>query len=59
MNGPLEPLLFWEDPATDIPAAEWDEYDRSLDGEERASLLYGDRLFYHDPMYYLSPWGVE
>ena len=59
MNGPLESLLFWESPMSDIPAAEWDEYDRSLDGDERRRVLGTDRLFYHDPLYYLAPWGVE
>ena len=59
MNGPLEPMLFWESPASDIPAAEWDEYDRSLDGEARRDVLTGGGMLYHDPMFFLPPWGVE
>lgn len=60
MNGPLEPMLFWQGPGvSDIPAAEWEEYNLAWDGEERRRLTPDQALTLRDPWYYLPPWGVE
>ena len=59
MNGPLEPMLFWEDPSSDIPSAEWEEYNLVWDGDDRRRLGVTDYLYLRDPWYYLPPWGVE
>ncbi|MEA5039769.1 MAG: hypothetical protein VB086_08015 [Clostridiaceae bacterium] len=59
MNGPLEPMLFWEDPVTDIPATEWEEYNLVWDGDERRRLMSEDRIHLFEPWSFLPPWGVE
>jgi hypothetical protein len=52
-------MLFWEDPSTDIPSAEWEEYNLAWDGDDRRRLGVADYLYLRDPWYYLPPWGAE